>query len=76
MQLCKGEEKILISWVEGANSEEDNYLFHSKIMEFVNKIIQTLVDDNNRPGLRDLKDKLDRRLNIWSLYFINNYNKK
>jgi hypothetical protein len=35
-------------------------------MEFVNKIIQTLVDDNNRPGLRlrDLKDKLDRRLNI------------
>ena len=75
MQLCKGEEKILISWVEGANSKEDNYLFHSKIMEFVNKIIQTLVD-NNRPGLRALKDELDRRLNIWSLDFINNYNKK
>lgn len=63
-KLLKGEEKILIPGAEGANSEDDNYLSQAKIMEFVNKLKQTRIDDNNRLGLKALKYELNKIIDI------------
>ena len=60
LQLWNEEEKNIIPEPEGANLEESNYLSNEEIKEFVDKLKLPGFNDNNRPGLRFLKDKFDK----------------
>ena len=54
------EEKNLKPNAKDANLEEDNYLASEKIMEFVDKLKSSRIDENNKPELILIKNELDR----------------
>ena len=54
------EEKNLKPNAKDANLEEDIYLSSEKIMEFVDKLKSSRIDENNKPELILIKNELDR----------------
>ena len=54
------EEKNLKPNAKDANLEEDIYLSSEKIMEFVDKLKSSRIDENNKSELILIKNELDR----------------
>ena len=56
-------QKNLIPGEEGVTMHQDNYISNEEALALNRRLRLSRIDDNNRPGLRLIKNELDNKFN-------------
>ena len=62
-KLFFNEQKNLIPGEEGVTVHQDIYISNEEALAFNRRLRLSRIDDNNRPGLRLIKNELDNKFN-------------